>query len=84
MGPRAGLDGGKSRRHRDLIPDRPAPSQSLYRLSYPAHIYIYMCVYIYIYMNTQKHNELIIFERFRGCDCQKYCLMGFDTETLGR
>jgi len=26
--------GGKSRPHRDSIPDRPAPSQSLYRLSY--------------------------------------------------
>ena len=25
--------------HRDSIPDRPARSQSLYRLSYPAHIY---------------------------------------------
>ena len=29
--------GGKSRPHRDSIPDRPACSQSLYRLSYPAH-----------------------------------------------
>jgi len=28
--------GGKSRSHRDSIPDRPAPSQSLYRLSYLA------------------------------------------------
>ena len=28
--------GGKSRPHRDSIPDRPARSQSLYRLSYPA------------------------------------------------
>ena len=37
VGPRAGLNGGKSRPHRDLIPDRPARSQSLYRLSYPAH-----------------------------------------------
>jgi len=27
--------GGKSRLHRDSIPDRPASSQSLYRLSYP-------------------------------------------------
>jgi len=27
---------GKSCPHRDWIPDRPAPSQSLYRLSYPA------------------------------------------------
>ena len=29
--------GGKSRPHEDSIPDRPARSQSLYRLSYPAH-----------------------------------------------
>ena len=32
--------GGKSRPHRDSIPDRPAPSQSLYRLSYPALTYV--------------------------------------------
>ena len=30
--------GGKSRPHRDSIPDRPARSQSLYRLSYRAHV----------------------------------------------
>ena len=29
--------GGKSRPHRDSIPDRPARSQSLYWISYPAH-----------------------------------------------
>ena len=29
--------GGKSCPHRDSIPNRPASSQSLYRLSYPAH-----------------------------------------------
>jgi len=29
--------GGKSRPHRDSIPDRPARSQSLYRLSYRAY-----------------------------------------------
>ena len=29
--------GGKSRPHRNSIPDRPARSHSLYRLSYPAH-----------------------------------------------
>ena len=38
MGPRAGLDrGGKSRLTGIRSPDRPARSQSLYRLSYPAH-----------------------------------------------
>ena len=30
--------GGKSRLHRDSMPDRPARSQSLYRLSYLAHL----------------------------------------------
>jgi len=40
MGPRASVDGRKSRPHRDSIPDRPARSQALYRLSYAAHIYI--------------------------------------------
>ena len=39
--PKAGLDRcGKSRPHRDSIPDRPARSQSLYRLSYAAHSYL--------------------------------------------
>ena len=32
--------GGKSRPHRDSIPDRPARRQSLYRLSYPAHVHV--------------------------------------------
>jgi len=31
--------GRKSSTHQDSIPDHPARSQSLYRLSYPAHIY---------------------------------------------
>jgi len=39
---------GKSRPHRDSIPDRPPRSQSLYQLSFPAYMYVYMCTYIYI------------------------------------
>ena len=35
--------GGISRPHRDSIPDRPARSQSLYRLSYPAHSPLTYC-----------------------------------------
>jgi len=35
--PRPVWTGGKSRPHRDSIPDRHARSQSLYRLSYRAH-----------------------------------------------
>ena len=36
--------GGKFLPHRDSIPDRPVRSQSLYRLSYPAHLYLIMTV----------------------------------------
>jgi len=32
--------GGKSRPHKDSIPDQSVRSQPLYRLTYPAHIYI--------------------------------------------
>ena len=45
---RLGGPQGRSRPHRDSIPDRPARSQPLYRLSYPAHYTV--CVYIYIYI----------------------------------
>jgi hypothetical protein len=39
VGPTAGVDGcGKSRPHRDSIPNRPARSESLYRLIYPGPI----------------------------------------------
>ena len=34
--PGSAWTGGKTRPHRDSVPDRPAHSQSLYRLSYPA------------------------------------------------
>ena len=40
--------GGKSRPQRDSIPDSPARSQLLYRLSYRAHTHIYIYIYIYI------------------------------------
>jgi len=44
---------GKSRPHRDSIPDRPACSQSLYRLSYPAHIpVVYVAIKDNIGQNT--------------------------------
>ena len=40
---------GKTRPHRDSIPERPDRSQSLCLLSYPAHTHIYIYIYIYIY-----------------------------------
>ena len=42
--------GGKSRPHRDSIPARPVRSQSLYRLSYPAHSKIIIII------KTQFHS----------------------------
>ena len=44
--------GGKSRPHRDSIPDRPARNQSLYRLSYRAH-----SVYLF-YKNFNKFSSI--------------------------
>ena len=44
--------GGKSRPHRDSIPDRPARSQSLYRLSYPAHE---VFTYVQLFFNLENH-----------------------------
>jgi len=50
VGPRAGLDRcGKSRPHRDSIPDRPARSQSPYRPNYAAH---------YVLVTTPKFRVL--------------------------
>jgi len=46
---RLGWPQRQSRPQRDSIPDRPARSQSLYRMSYLAHQYIYIYIYIYIY-----------------------------------
>jgi len=56
---------GKSRPHRDSIQDRPARSQSLYRLS---SIYIY--IYIYTYMCTHTHTHIYI----RVCVCVCVCV----------
>ena len=46
--------GGKSRLHRDSIPDSPARSQSLHRLSYPAHhllpYHLYNLPTLYIFL----------------------------------
>ena len=45
--------GGKSRPHRNSIPDRPARTYSLYRLSYPAHnIMLYYIILYYISYGT--------------------------------
>jgi len=46
---------GKYRHHRDLIPDRPARSQSPYRLSYPAHTeVIYMNIFLLVVTDSTR------------------------------
>ena len=54
--------GGKSRPHRDSIPDRPARSQSLYRLSYPAHERISGEEK----KNGDDHNEIVLRETIQA------------------
>jgi hypothetical protein len=52
--------GGKSRRHRDSIRDRPARSQSLYQLSYPAHYRITVPYKFHILNLSKAHLSLYI------------------------
>jgi hypothetical protein len=55
--------GGKSRPHRDSIADRPARSQSLYRLSYPAHR-TFRVPKIILNMNKQAHSPSGVATRY--------------------
>jgi len=58
--------GGKSPPHRDSIPDRLARSQSLYRLSYPAHIYSALLVELKtIYKRQGTYIKIDVFVRAR-------------------
>ena len=72
--------GGKSRPHRDSIPDPPAHSQSLYRLSFPAHIlYIYIYIYIlYIYIYIYIYILCINYRKDQKCmtfpQCQAFLI----------
>jgi len=76
--------GGKSRPHQFSIPDRPARSQSLYRLSYPfhththTHTYIYMCIYIYIHiLHTHIHALHAYVSTHKDIPTQKWTGLGF-------
>ena len=70
--------GGKSRPHRDSIPDRPARNQSLYRLSCPAHFNpIYICLYLLAYIHSQPSKSCVQL-RIRtpgGSDCRKHTVI---------
>ena len=50
--------GGKSRTRRNSIPDRPARSQSLYRLSYPAHTHTHTHTHTYGSTMVQEVSRL--------------------------
>jgi len=73
MGPRAGLDGAENLfPPRDSIPDRPARSQSLYRLSYRAHTSIFPSVFTSITCFRWQHLRKmwpihLLFFRFIVC-----------------
>ena len=51
--------GGKSRPHRDSIPDRPARSQLLYRLSYPVHTVQHNVRNIFLNIRTKEFAGLL-------------------------
>jgi len=51
--------GGKSHPHRDSIPDRPARSQSLYRLSYPAMIGVTPTILTICVMHCTVYSNLV-------------------------
>jgi hypothetical protein len=51
--------GGKSHPHRDSIPDRPARSQSLYWLSYPAHIHVSIsCIFHFLFYKDFSEGDM--------------------------
>jgi len=82
--------GGKSRPHRYLIPDCPAPSQSLYRLSCPAHNlqtvllvmwevltrlqYFYSCFIILKRYINTQRKPSFCFRRYKLTEPRSICL----------
>ena len=76
MGPRAGLDRcGKSRPHRDIrSPDRPARSQSLYRLSYldRCDIYCYDINFAFVLIMENLNNSFPLFQYFKLCSLYEH------------
>jgi len=68
--------GGKSRPHRDSIPDRPALSQSLYRLSYPPHpLYVCMYVCVYVCMYVWVYVCMCVCVCMYVCVCMSVCVL---------
>jgi len=70
--------GGKSRTHRDSIPDRPGCSQLLYRLSYRARFYKYeheiVMKHILIYRDYTRIRKSISVFKFKIITPQSTCV----------
>ena len=67
--------GGKSRPHLDSIPDRPVRSQSLYRLSYPDRIYIYIYIHTFSKVKStglNNHLQNTCKTVYTTCSCSLY------------
>ena len=64
--------GGKSRPHRDSIPDLPARSQSLYRLSYPVHRYASIKIYLCMCIPYHTWGDVMVSDEWRF---HIYCLV---------
>jgi len=74
--------GGKSHPHQDSIPDRPAHSQSLYRLSYPAHgVITTLFNFHFIFLS---HSVLRGFCTASFCNCKwMWLFQGYDQISQG-
>ena len=66
---------GKSRPHRDSIPDCPARSQSLYRLSYPAHNVCCRCTLYYVKVHLADVAVLCLRKAWCGCSYRTHLLL---------
>jgi len=76
VGPRAGLDRcGKSRPHRDSTPrpspDRPARSQSLYRLRYPAHR---LCIHTWRHKQPPETQYIPLNRKIKVLQSRSVCI----------
>ena len=72
--------GRKSHPHRDSIPDRPARSQSLYRLSYPAQHDTVLQLHLYPYSSLKLCGDSTVSNEFTdkgGKICSTCCVLMF-------
>jgi len=73
--------GGKSRPHRDSILNNPARSQSLYRLSYPAHLCTILCTLNHILIFTSTRC-VIHCCHFHGVQLYRYLFSAYPIDVI--